>query len=274
MEMEMEMKMDMEIQISDFLPKYPNINKSEEELLNPYEEDFYESIYKKREFYDERYEKDFEAEILTEKGQLMKHQKLIARFLSSHTMYESLLLIHAMGSGKTCSAIGAIEQIKGEENNFRGVYVFAKGTKLLENFKRELRDKCTGGQYIPEGYTEGGREGEGKGGFSEKKASIRTKKLYEEYYKFQVGPQKPTTFETFSKYLNKIKKDSDITAMFSNYIIVIDEVHNLREKEAGGDDKMYNQFHRFLHLVKNCKILLLSGTPMKSYLSLLKIRFG
>ena len=39
------------MEIVDFLPKYPNINKDEEEVLNPYEEGFYESIFKKKEFY-------------------------------------------------------------------------------------------------------------------------------------------------------------------------------------------------------------------------------
>ena len=250
--------------ISDFLPKYPNINNEEEELLNPYEEDFYESIYKKKEFYDERYMENSPAEILTEKGQLMKHQKLIARFLSSHTMYDSLLLVHAMGSGKTCSAIGAIEQIKNENSNIKGAYIFAKGTGLLDNFIKELRDKCTGGQYVPEGFNENmGEVGKKKfGDLTEKETVIRTRKLYEEYYHFKIGSNKPTTFETFTKHLRKMK-DSDITAIYSNHIIVIDEVHNLRENDDNESEKMYDQFHRFLHLIKNCKIILLSGTPMK-----------
>ena len=40
--------------IEDFLPKYPNINKSKEPNLNPYEDNFYDAIFKKKEFYDER----------------------------------------------------------------------------------------------------------------------------------------------------------------------------------------------------------------------------
>ena len=156
--------------ISDFLPKYPNINNTGKDVLDPYEEDFYESIYKKKEFYDERYKDGSKPENISEKGQLMKHQKLIARFLSSYTMYDSLLLVHSMGSGKTCSAIGAIEQIKNESNNFKGAYIFAKGTGLLDNFIKELRDKCTGGQYVPEGFVEStGEVGKKKyGGLTEK----------------------------------------------------------------------------------------------------------
>ena len=97
------------------------------------------NIFKKKEFYDEKLSaKEVPP---NQKGQLMKHQKIISRFLSSNTIYDSLLLVHTMGSGKTCSAIGAIEQIKNESNNFKGVYVFAKGVGLLDNFVKELRDK-------------------------------------------------------------------------------------------------------------------------------------
>ena len=113
----------------------------------------------------------------------MKHQKIIARFLSSHTMYDSLLLVHQMCTGKTCSAIGAIEQIKNEDNNFVGAMVFAKGGGLLRNFVKELRDKCTGGQYVPEGYSKDtsgvcGAINRKSGQLTELEITIRTKKLY------------------------------------------------------------------------------------------------
>jgi ribosomal protein S18 acetylase RimI-like enzyme len=250
--------------IEDFLPKYPNIKKAEEELLNPYDDGFYESIFKKREFYEERTQlKEGVAEIEKipdQKGLLMKHQKIIARFLSSHTMYDALLLVHEMGTGKTCSAIGAIEQIKNEDNNFKGAMVFAKGQGLLQNFVKELRDKCTAGQYVPEGFTAdvgGCGETKKKGGLTELETTIRTKKLIQDFY--STG-----TFETFAKHLSRTK-DADIITLYSNHIIVIDEVHNLRIQDVTEGDRisMYTQFKRFLHLIKNCKILLLSGTPMK-----------
>ena len=68
----------MEQDITNFLLKYPNIDNFDDNILNPYEEDFYEVIYKKKEFYENRLEK-FE-QIPKKIGSLMKHQKLIARF--------------------------------------------------------------------------------------------------------------------------------------------------------------------------------------------------
>ena len=254
------------MEIVDFLPKYPNIYNKDEDILNPYEIGFYESIFKKREFYEERIKPNEIETIPDEKGVLMKHQKIIARFLSSNTMYDSLLLVHMMGTGKTCSAIGAIEQIKSETNNFKGVYIFAKGKSILNNFIKELRDKCTSGQYIPEGYipnisTCGSKKNKGNG-LTEKEALLRTKKLYEHFYHISIAVNKPTTFQTFAKHLKRTN-DADIVEMYSNHIIVIDEVHNLRIQGDSNSMHIYEQFKRFLHLVKNCKILLLSGTPMK-----------
>ena len=252
--------------ITDHLPKYPNVRQvlpgdPSTDLLNPYmDEGFYSSLYHKKEFYDQRLEAN--EPFPTEKGVALKAQKIIARFLSSRTPYDALLVIHEMGTGKTCSAIAAIEQIKGEtDSQYKGAYIFAKGRSLLNNFVTELRDKCTAGQYVPLDVKEE----------DTLKMTIRTRKLIGEYYNVSIGSGRPTTFETFSTHLSGLT-DADIVEMYSNYILVIDEVHNLRIKDVTTEDVaagvgagigMYAQFHRMLHLVKNTKVILLSGTPMK-----------
>lgn len=249
--------------IEDFLPKYPNVNKSSYELLNPYNsEDFNQVIFKKKEFYDERQLKNVNEDVPEEKGMLMKHQNIIAKYMSTYTQYNALLLVHQMGTGKTCSAIGAIEKIKSENSYIKGALIFAKGGNLLKNFVKELRDKCTRGQYVPEGYSESSsvcgitKRSKNKTYLTELEVTIRTKKLYKDFYTLN-------TFETFAKNIMKLS-DNYISEVFSNHIIVIDEVHNLRiQDDINSTIKIYQQFFRFLHLVKNCKILLLSGTPMK-----------
>lgn len=231
------------VDITDFLPKYPNIKQSSEELFNPYSDTFYESIYTKKEFYDERLPlvENFPDII----GTLMKHQKIIARFFSSHTMYDRLLLMHQMGSGKTCAAIAAIEQIKSEHSTFTGAMIFARGEGVLNNFINELVFKCTGGQYIPADYEN----------LTELEKVHRVKKSIKDYYTLN-------TFETFAKSLS-VTRDETIIQKYSDKIIVIDEVHNLRIQDKKEGLVIYNQFFRLCHLVKNSKILLMSGTPMK-----------
>lgn len=233
----------MEQDIINFLPKYPNINNLSKEILEPYSDTFSTAIYKKKEFYDNKLKK---VEVFpTKPGSLLNHQKLIARFFSSRTTYDQLLLVHEMGSGKTCTAVGAIEQIRSEERGFKGALYLAKGDALINNFINELIFKCTDGRYIPENYKK----------LSELEKVHRKKKAIKDYYSLK-------TFETFAKKISK-STDIQLQTQFNNRIIVIDEVHNLRIQSKEKGLNIYNQFLRFLHTVKDCKILLMSGTPMK-----------
>ena len=84
----------MDITITDFLPKYPNIDNTQYPVLNPYENAFENVLFHKKEFYENKLS---EIEVFpSEKGELTKYQKTIARFLSSHTPYNGLLLVHSM----------------------------------------------------------------------------------------------------------------------------------------------------------------------------------
>jgi superfamily II DNA or RNA helicase len=236
----------MDLDISEFLPKYPNVNNVDDSLLNPYEgEGFYESIYKKKEFYDEKVPA-VEA-FPDEPGLLMKHQKILSRFLSARTPYDRILLMLQMGVGKTCAAIGAIEGIKNQhDSGFTGALIFARGEGLLNNFINELVFKCTTGQYIPEDFDN----------LTDLEKVHRINKTTKGWYNMH-------TFETFAKDIISKSSDEVLIEKFSNKIIVIDEVHNLRLQEKVKGLEMYKQFHRFLHVVENCKVILMSGTPMK-----------
>ena len=214
------------IQVEDFLPKYPNIFKSEVDLFNLYEEDFYEAIFKKKEFYSQKLPRE---EIKPEKGEPLKHQKIVAHFLSSKTPYDSLLLFHIMGTGKTCSAVTAIEQIKNEDSTIKGALILVRGDSLKKNFINELVNVCTKGQYIPENIdrypTEMGKTG-------------AINRMISEFYEFN-------TFEVFAKHINKMVENGEedkIKERYSNMIIVIDEAHNLRLQTK--TVSMYTGIHR------------------------------
>ena len=206
----------------DFLPEYPSIK----------DKNFNQKIYDKQEFYEER---------LTEypnfpknKGQYLNHQKIIARFLSSYTPYNGLLLFHEMGTGKTCATIAATEMIK-NQGKYKGVLYLAPGRALIDNFKKELAFKCTDGSYIPENYDSI---------TSRKKKTQMLNKKIKKFYK-------TNTYETFAKKSNPL--------LFSNYVIVMDEIHNITSE----NNTVYKPILKFVRACKGCKILLLSGTPMK-----------
>jgi hypothetical protein len=163
-----------------------------------------------------------------------------------------------MGTGKTCTAIAAIEQLRYEKSShIKRALIFAKGARLIKNFIQELLFTCTDGRYIPDNFKV----------LTDLEKVRRVRKITSEFYNF-------FTFEKFAKYLTKLS-DRDIIDQFSNSIIVIDEVHNIREKMEKHQNKdydffkkesfdVYKQFHRMFHLIKYSKILLMSGTVMKS----------
>jgi superfamily II DNA or RNA helicase len=151
-------------------------------------------------------------------------------------------------TGKTCAAIGAIEQIRQENSTINGAVIIALGGKILDNFINELLFKCTAGQYIPKDF----------GSLTEKTKTARINKKIGDFYEFQ-------HIQIFSKTIKNMR-DADIIQHYSNKIIVIDEIHNIRiqpDKKKAETLKIYQSYFRFLHLVQNSKILLLSATPMK-----------
>ena len=223
--------------IADFLPNYPDREDS----------NFNQAIFNKKEFYDIRLEKN---EQRPAPGELLQAQKIVSRFLSPYTPYNELLINWDLGTGKTCAAIGAVETIKRESSNFKRALIFARGSTLLDNIKNEIVFRCAGDTYLPPNYSS----------LTQLEQKHRKNKLLGEFYSFN-------TFEVFAKNLSSMS-DEGIIEEYSNTVIVIDEVHNIRlqdiqNKRERTAVRVYDNFHRFLHLVKNCKIILLSGTPVK-----------
>lgn len=170
-----------------------------------------------------------------------------------HTYIANNLVTH-----NTCSAFGTTEKIReeddirehnGESRNFKGVIVITRKV-LIRNLINELLFRCSkDNTYIPDNYNE----------LTEREKIHRINKRVGKYYSFH-------TFFTFAKSI-KEKTTKHIKNLYSNYIVIIDEVHNIRKKEEGMGDVdikfTYEQIHRFLHTIENTKILLMSGTPMK-----------
>lgn len=269
------------LSIENFLFKYPNIYESPYSVLNPYnDQSFNDVIATKKEFSNLKLSK---TEPITKKGTGVqyKHQKIITRFMNSKTPYNELLLFNEMGTGKTCTAVSVIESFRKTFSdddmwkNIDGAVICAKGSSLLKNFVNELVFSCTDGRYIPENYER----------LTSYEKTFRVKKKISDFYETH-------TFETLAREMSKMT-DLNIIKRFSNKIFVVDEVHNLRE-HGGTEDiyddtislsiqrsrtfrggrategatarpplNVYAEFHRLFHLIKESKILLLSGTVMK-----------
>jgi superfamily II DNA or RNA helicase len=253
--------------ILDFLPKYPDITS----------ENFYEDIFKKYEFNEKRLNINEEVKSidwcsrLDNEEQLrenipenlyMNHQIIIARFLSMNTQYQSMLLVHQMGTGKTKAAIAVAENIHKDKNStIRKTIVCAKNHGLLENFRNELVCR-TNGEYIPENYALLSSESKRK----------RTNRLLRRFYDFSINIHGAISFGyTFYELAKEVSNLSDnfIIEKFSNKLFIFDEIHNIRDKpekkqlESQPSIDIYKQIWKLLHTAKNTKILLMTGTPIK-----------
>ena len=176
---------------------------------------------------------------------LLKHQEFVRRFLSGHTPYNSILLWHDVGTGKTISSIAAAEALKGFHGSFRRALVLLRSPLFFPNFKNELE------KIAPE-Y--------GSDNPDPKQRNRERNKLVSAYYDLD-------TFRVFSKTVRALS-DERIKELYSNRVIIIDEVHNLRsdaeeEEKKEEEEDVYDVLWKFLHTVENCKIILLSATPIK-----------
>ena len=196
------------------------------------DEDFYQQIYNKREFRELELEKNEAYDF----SDYLPNQKIISRFLSPYTLYNNLLLYHEMGTGKTCAAVGVAETLKSA--GYKGCLYFAKGQGLINNFVNELIYKCTNGEYLPGEYN------------SEGEKNFRENAQIKNFYSMH-------TYQTFAK--NFIGNEN----IYDNYIIILDEIHNVITQKSATTNSDYSFYFNFLHKVKNCKILLLSGTPIR-----------
>ena len=89
---------------------YPNLSDTNFNIKIANKEEFSETKYEGPDFSKSLKE---QADILANADfELQPHQAFIKNFMSFQTPYNSLLLYHGLGSGKTCSAIGVCEEMR------------------------------------------------------------------------------------------------------------------------------------------------------------------
>ena len=252
---------------------------------------FSKKIYNKKEFNDYQYDGtiyDVESQARKECNapfEIIPHQQFVKNFLSMETPYNSLLLYHELGTGKTCSAIGITEEMRKymkQTGNVKKILIVAS-PNVQDNFKLQLFDEYK--------LQEIGRQGSGMWNLNScvgndllkeinPNNDIMTKvyiikkiqTLIRESYDF-IG------YESLANYINNVASISGLSAdegehynnqvdekkirkIFDNRMIVIDEVHNIIGKEDS-ESKLSSKM--LLKLVKYCKqlrLLFLSATPM------------
>jgi len=199
-------------------------------------------IYKKYEFQD------------LKSDTLLKHQKIVSRFMNGHTDYKSLLLYHGLGTGKTCSSIAISEKLH-ETKSVRKTLVITRGGAIEKQYIEQLVNVCV----EPKDKYKHAQHNQ----LNKRIQQIRSKKLYGRYYEF-------TTYIKFAKRISKLKTQSKnnnefidkVNLLFDRYLFIIDEAHNIRPN-FDKSINVYTLFHNLFHILNDKRILLLTGTPIK-----------
>jgi len=205
---------------------------------------------------------------------LTKNQKFLKAFLSPHTPYNSMLLYHGTGVGKTCTSISIAEQYTEEIENLNKKVIILLNPSIKANFMKNIFNlnklksgmtyyQCTGEKYLKEipDYKKLLTESPE---VLERKINKIIKKRYE-FYGYQqfsnlIQKLKKEIEAKFTNNIqNKIYKDK-IKELFSDTIFIIDEVHNI--KESNDLKVLPPLLEEVFSLTENMKLLLLSATPM------------
>jgi hypothetical protein len=255
---------ELEFKLEDFFPIYTK--SDDDDIIDGNLGSLYESIIFKKEFDDSR---AILNEPLPERGEQLKHQAFMSRFMSPYTPYDKMIAFHGLGSGKASTLLGVAEfakYVKAGELSNNKIIVLTRNPTLRKALINELACVTTVGKYEPPLRDENTREILSKD--TQRKRVERSIKVEYEILTFTMFVK-----EIYSKSNEQLKTE------YSNRYILIDEAHNIKlqpdKKKVRDEDDIlglqlasrgisnYKEIHRLLHVVTGCKILLLTGTPMR-----------
>jgi len=207
----------------------------------------------------------------TSSFELSAHQEFVRKFISYQNPYNSLLLYHGLGSGKTCSAISITESLRQYSKyipHFKKILMVAS-PNVQENFKLQLFDPsklsrlnglwnlhgCVGNSLLKELNMDNIQT------MKREDLIYRIKKIIKDHYSF-IG------YGSFANFIEKQLSNRNVKRlqnMFRSRIIVIDEIHNIRITEKSTDSigkKIASMLNKLVQYVKGIKFIFLTGTPM------------
>lgn len=257
-------------------------NPNEDAFLYPILDDpnFNIKIAKKKEFNDTKYDggiysvKDY-AEVMSKaEFELLPQQAFVRNFMSFQTPYNSLLLFHGLGSGKTCTSIGVCEEMRDYLNQM-GInkkIIIVASPNVQDNFKLQLFDErklkevdgiwstkgCLGNKLLKEVNPTGMK------GLKREKIISQVQHLISASYHFVGYLQFSNEIIKYSGKPNDSMetKIKNLQNAYNDTLIVIDEVHNIRISSDNENKNVAKNLMFLVTVVNNLRLLLLSATPM------------
>ena len=235
---------------------------------------------------------------------LLTHQRIVRDYLNLYTPYRGLLLYHGLGSGKTCSSIAIAEGMKTAKN-----VIVMTPASLRRNYIEELK-KCGDSLYKKNQYWEFVSTGTTETNMALAQdlstvLSLSVKWIKKNRGAWLVDVRKPSNYESLStddrinldNQLNEMIRDKyqfinynglrndtldqhtangDIN-LFDNKVVIIDEAHNFVSRivnKMGKPESLSQRLYEYLMMAENCRIVLLTGTPIINYPNEIGILFN
>ena len=248
---------------------YPNLNDNKFNL----------KIALKKEFSDTKYDGDIydikkHSDILSNVDyELLPQQAFVKNFMSFYTPYNSLLLFHGLGSGKTCSAIGVCEEMRDylKQMNINKTILIIASPNVQDNFKLQLFDErkltlidgiwtikgCLGNKFLKE------INPTGMIGLAKEKVIYQVKHIINASYTFQGYTQfSHNILRIIGDNASEKNKIRNLRNEYDDRLIVIDEVHNIRMSDENDNKNVAKNLMTLVSIANNLRLLLLSATPM------------
>lgn len=290
--------------IKRFIEEY-NLNNDDEVKKNierniknnyiPYPQydnpNFISELSNKKEYYYNKNEFDINSLQCKNDFEYGNHQIFLKNFIQNKTPYKGILLYHGVGTGKTCSAVTIAENFrdiygrsgkKGDIN--KRIIVLVPNTNVESGWRRNIFDvtknsnQCTGDTYLnllnEINITKN----------DPKTINMKINKMINKYYEFYgyrefankvdklVDSKIPKMNESlYTSEERKRKYDSlrkkYINEIFSNRVLIVDEVHNLRSDNNTDNKESLKKLEEIVNYTNNLRLILLSATPMYNNVS-------
>ena len=264
-------------------------------------DDFLPKLMRKREFQESLQPPITSLDVdkcrLSEDFQITPVQRFVSRLLSPRTPYNSALLYHGVGVGKTCAAVTVCESYLEMYPDTR-VCIIAP-PNIQEGFRRTIFD-INSLKQGPEGNTHNGCTGNIylslTNSFHEKNPKVidtRVDKAINSRYEFFGYTSFYNHIQRLLKSLEKRKASESIKREvlrneFSNRIFIVDEAHNLRDNpdekdedvrddaneqetaESRAGKRLTPYLRELLMVCEGITLVLMTATPMyNSYIEII-----
>ena len=232
---------------------------------------------------------------------LLTHQQIVRDYINLYTPYRGLLLYHGLGSGKTCSSIAIAEGLKTDKKvlimtpaslkkNYReeikncGDLLYKKNQNwefisteqnpeyidTLMNILSLSRDfiKKQGGAWLINSQKDSNLEEL----TSDDRDSLdkQLEKMIDNKYEFK-------NYNGLRNETLRVWSDNYENNPFSGKVVIIDEAHNFISRIVNKLSKPLSlsmRMYKYLQEAEDCKIILLSGTPIINYPNEIAVMFN